>query len=847
MPLDQDTINTQLELLATHRRRLDYLFQQQAKLGAHTPYHIITDVEEAQADIRRIKGQLRADGVPVEDEPNDEVRPSAVAVSSRLSPQELRNRNRMLTKVKTIWIEGLLEQSLAKELRIALNLTEQPDAVDLPLNALVQELNHPPQPLRPGMPIIDVFGKMGKELLILGAPGVGKTTLLLELTRDLIAHAELDEADSIPVIFNLSSWAGERGPLKGWLVEELNTKYDVPKKIGQEWIDTNAILLLLDGLDEVAEAQREACVEAINDFRQKDGGLAPIVVCSRSKEYKILTTKLRLQSAIVVHMLSRQQVANYLEQVGEKAAGIRAALYEDVNLLRMLRTPLMLSIATLAYAGTSPITIPATGNVKIRRQQLLDAYIEKMFQRHGKQIRYSQQRTLRSLGWLAHRMTQQAQTMFLIESLQPEWLSARAERLQYVLLDRCIGGLVFGLVFGLIYGLVLGLVYGLVFGLFGGLRSGLFGGLVYGLVIVPIIGMLLGLLFGLVTPFFGGQRDIETLQQRSMRRIIFDALVGGLVGGLVFELVFGLFGELLSGRVGVLSQGLSGGLFGGLFGGLLGVLTGKAGVYPRRVIVVERLHWVWSKAWRSAASGLVFGLGIGLILGLALGLYDWLAHELVDGLGIGLGIGLRSGLSIGPFFGLLLGLVGGLSSGPLAATIRVNQGIRRSARSALLGGLVTGLVFELLFGLYGGRYGGLGSGVSYALCGGLLGGLGGALSFGGYTCLSHLTLRLVLYRNGSLPFRLIPFLDYCAERIFLRRVGGGYIFVHRLLMEHFAAQEPQVEHLISQIQSSAWIIPGPPRGQYRTWICSNCGGFVRQDAVFCKHCKSNSKASNGSD
>jgi hypothetical protein len=24
-------------------------------------------------------------------------------------------------------------------------------------------------------------------------------------------------------------------------------------------------------------------------------------------------------------------------------------------------------------------------------------------------------------------------------------------------------------------------------------------------------------------------------------------------------------------------------------------------------------------------------------------------------------------------------------------------------------------------------------------------------------------------------------------RIFLREVGGGYIFVHRLLMEHFAA------------------------------------------------------------
>jgi len=29
--------------------------------------------------------------------------------------------------------------------------------------------------------------------------------------------------------------------------------------------------------------------------------------------------------------------------------------------------------------------------------------------------------------------------------------------------------------------------------------------------------------------------------------------------------------------------------------------------------------------------------------------------------------------------------------------------------------------------------------------------------------------------------------DYCVDLIFLRRVGGGYIFVHRLLMEHFAA------------------------------------------------------------
>jgi eukaryotic-like serine/threonine-protein kinase len=59
--------------------------------------------------------------------------------------------------------------------------------------------------------------------------------------------------------------------------------------------------------------------------------------------------------------------------------------------------------------------------------------------------------------------------------------------------------------------------------------------------------------------------------------------------------------------------------------------------------------------------------------------------------------------------------------------------------------------------------------------------------YGGFAALSYYTLRFVLSRNGSLPLRLVPFLDSCVDRIFLRRVGGGYIFVHRLLMEHFAS------------------------------------------------------------
>jgi hypothetical protein len=47
-------------------------------------------------------------------------------------------------------------------------------------------------------------------------------------------------------------------------------------------------------------------------------------------------------------------------------------------------------------------------------------------------------------------------------------------------------------------------------------------------------------------------------------------------------------------------------------------------------------------------------------------------------------------------------------------------------------------------------------------------------------------LRFLLLCARLVPFNYARFLDYAAERILLRKVGGGYIFVHRLLLEHFA-------------------------------------------------------------
>jgi hypothetical protein len=61
----------------------------------------------------------------------------------------------------------------------------------------------------------------------------------------------------------------------------------------------------------------------------------------------------------------------------------------------------------------------------------------------------------------------------------------------------------------------------------------------------------------------------------------------------------------------------------------------------------------------------------------------------------------------------------------------------------------------------------------------------GILRGGGAQCIKHFILRWHLQRNGALPWNYPQFLDYAAERILLRKVGGGYIFVCRPLLDYF--------------------------------------------------------------
>ncbi len=657
----------------------------------------------------------------------------------RMTPQQFRNRQALLNKVSNYWLKGVLETSLHDQALIALGLEKRSDAVASPWNLELETTDEQPKKLLQGTKVISIFDQLGegRTLLILGEPGAGKTTTLLELTRELVERAEQGIDDRIPVVFNLSSWAGEKQTIANWLVEELNTKYQVPKKIGQSWVFEQQLLLLLDGLDEVRVESREACVAALNAFHQDYG--PEMVVCSRIKDYYALSNRLNFQNAVYLRSLTPEKIRHYLDSAGYHLTGLRALIERDKALQELARSPLMLNIMTLAYQGVAVEDLPKTEVVEERCQQLLDAYIEQMFKRRGSEQQYSKAQVMHWLIWLAQRMSQFSQTVFLIEGMQPACLSTPAQRRAYWI---SLKTLLLGIWSSLHVGLLAGQTgYVITFSAhenLQGLFYGLFGGLIYGL-----MGELLGSLVNESTNHLLG-RLINALLLGFIYGPIFGWVYGEWTYGIAYGLIYGVIGVFIYGPIH--SQGIE---------------------------VVETLKW----SWRKVRNNSVFGLIIGLALRFGT------SNKLIPSL----------------IFGLILSLIFGFDKNNEVEQKTVpNQGIWKSAANSGKLFVTIGLLTVLLLG---------GAGLllkatrmdsseimmivnpAFILVNGLIFGLASALLGGqgaGITCIKHFTLRCILWRSRYIPWNYAQFLDYAVERIFLQKVGGGYIFIHRLLLEHFA-------------------------------------------------------------
>lgn len=317
-------------------------------------------------------------------------------------------------RVHEVWIHGVLDRSIAK-CRVELDMVARPRAVERSWE--VAAIGDEPDVTADGR-IADIFERAQRQLLILGAPGSGKTTSLLELARQTLGAAASDRSRPVPAVLLLTAWSADHDRFEDWLLAELNLRYQVPGRHARRWLADGRLILLLDGLDELPAASRAECVRAINGFRQGGYGHVGIAVTCRTDAYEAMATRLRLEGAIVIEPLTDAQISRQLELDGHAGLAVRRIIERDKRLHELAHSPLMLAIAQRSLAEADADLEHAS--MPVARGRVFDRYLDHGYRRRGRE--YSWEQTLRCLSWLARNMSTRGRSIFSVADLQPSWL-----------------------------------------------------------------------------------------------------------------------------------------------------------------------------------------------------------------------------------------------------------------------------------------------------------------------------------------------------------------------------------------------------------------------------------------
>jgi DNA polymerase III delta prime subunit len=685
--------------------------------------------------------------------------------------RDLRGLEILRDKVQRFWVRGILENSPNRKSLLPFHLQLQNGMVVGTWNGIFGEPDVRGQNIihSDRQPLDELFYELGRAVLILGNPGSGKTTFLVELARELGRHPIKSEPYPIPVIFNLSSWSKERKHLEHWLASELSKQYGVGRKTGFEWITNQALIVLLDGLDEVDIEYRKECVTQINRFRERYGPPG-VAVCCRTADYVSLESKLALDNAISINPLTDAQIEDYFTCTGN--SNLSEILMQRPGWLALARSPLMLNIISLTFQDIPADEQIAAFDEISDNKRLFERYVSKMFNRAARSERKmsNREQTLNWLQWFAQMLSLHNQTEFYIEDIDISWLTTKYNRI-YKFCVRMVCVLIF-------------LIAAYVSSFLSLLQALPTITEINYYAIVFIVGSSAGLSTG--SSFYVANVLTSILPKHPIIKIftsVLVALLGGAIGTLILLIAATIHhlpdfqGQSFLPNFILLSILL--GLFVGLPGSLAGVL-----VQTEKIRTSEQLGWR-----RFAILGPIAGFFIPLILKFSfLGTFVIHTDEIII-----LGLTLST----------ILTLAFGLTSSQAVKQTRVkpNQGMVRSGINALRIGIIVVFSIAAIFLLVAIFI--TPENVANDLGFGLIVVLPMAfavmLLFGAFAVIQHFTIRGIIAISGRGPWHLVHFLDYAVERIIMQKIGGHYIFIHPLLLKYFSEYKKEAPNGQPQI------------------------------------------------
>ncbi|MGK7898532.1 MAG: NACHT domain-containing NTPase, partial [Xenococcus sp. (in: cyanobacteria)] len=578
-------------------------------------------------------------------------------------------------------------------------------------------------------------------------------------------------------------------------------KYQVSKALAKQWIETEQLLPLFEGLDEVNKNHRNDCVKAINDFLYSYGS-TETVVCSRFQDYQVLSEKLQLRSAIYLQSLTAEHIDWYLKDTGNKLVGLKTLLKNDPEIEEFAKTPLILSIMSLTYQDySSEDVLQHLGLSANRHQNLFDNYIERVSLRPNKTCKkYDLDTSKKWLNFIAKNIIKDKRAIFYPEKIQPSWLSNNSQTKIYLIITSLVVGILYFLLGGIIFGISVGITTSnwnlfLKTGVDYGVAIGVGSALSIGLPNRIISSLVFGLCFALHSMIFiqdsnlitagiigssivviawvtrGSFFEINKINSTSLLRCDSKKFKSSFISGFISGLYFSIFIGIITGLgfdINKINSYQLGDLIFILSLVLLCIVITFIYSYIKKLNLIEILIII---------SGIVTIFMIAAI--------EW-NLELVQSLLIGAFIGLLIGLFL---VGIIFGLINGITAGITNEKIEEEKFLttrtwidRNRVFYRITSILILWLTVLLILPT---NFPDINISVSFY---GVFWLVSYLLRNGAFTYIQNLVVRAVL-GNRYVPLNYTEFLDYAVDRIFMYKSGRGYLFIHRMLMEHFANME----------------------------------------------------------
>jgi len=495
------------------------------------------------------------------------------------------------------------------------------------------------------------------------------------------------------------------------------------------------------------------------------------VIACRSAEYAEMPNRLRLYSAIRLRPLTPEQIDEYLARQGPKLEVLRASLKSQPDGYALASTPLMLTMMCVAFQDAPTGGVDLGAPAGRFHDRLFGAFVAKMFRRKNVAAP-RQSEVLRTLSWTARQMRDHSSTLFAFERMQPAWLGSRAAVAVYAVVAASVVVAVPALI----------------------------------LLMVLSIDTLAGIDAGIDTPGL-----LEMIACFAAACILVDVLrlalvqqpkqeAGAALRALPIAYAAGYGGIALFCLVAT-SRSDDALITFFTFGALWCIGYGSQSI--RRdasddIAMGHDARWSWSRAGLGAIVGIVVGGVCEEVVDTSFKIFETVTvREVLTHMqrwamsAFTQPVRFAADFVDGPDT-LVYALAGaallGVRPAVRARILSTNQGLLASSKRFVLVFVVV-LIVSLAGQMRANSESSFADAVrevlerlpllTYIV-------VVFSLPFGGIDVIRHLVLRAMLAARRDLPIPAVPLLDEATSLVFLRRVGGAYVFMHRLLLEYFA-------------------------------------------------------------